>query len=322
MSKKKHIAILVGGPSSEFEVSMKSGDAVYDAIESTDHRGTKVVIDRGGLWGIHPEEVKSWADCAFVALHGTYGEDGTVQRVLEDANIPYTGSNALASALGMNKFLSMRVFQDIGLHVPHTKHITKIEWRKDYEKIIERIEKFLGYPCVIKPNNQGSSVGVFIIKTRKEMKHALGEVFLFGKDALAQEYVSGRELTCGVLDHGWSESAFPLLPTEIIPQSDHFFNYEAKYTPGASLEITPPENMERYMIRKIQQTALLAHRSIGARGFSRTDMILEPGGRLVVLEINTIPGLTSESLLPKAALASGIPFPKLIDIIIKSALFR
>jgi len=322
MSNTKHVAILVGGPSSEFEVSLKSGDAVSDALESSGHRPTKISIDRSGSWSIDPKEVKSWSDCTFIALHGTYGEDGTVQRILEDHSMPYTGSDSLASALGINKFISLRLFRDAGLRIPRTELVSKHIWKEDPEKVIRRTEQAFGYPCVAKPNNQGSSVGVFICKDRKDLEHALGEAFLFGREALVQEFISGREVTCGVLDHGWSESAYPLLPTEIIPQSSHFFDYEAKYTPGASLEVTPPPGMDSHIIKRIQKTAVAVHKAIRARGFSRTDMILESDGNITVLEINTIPGLTNESLLPKAAEATGIPFPRLIERIISAALWK
>lgn len=320
MRKKIRLAVLFGGPSSEHEVSIKSGRAVIDSADKETYEAEGVFISRSGEWEKAPADIKKDSDCVFVALHGTYGEDGTVQRVLDDYGIAYTGSDALASAIGMNKFLSLRLFQDSGLNVPRTLLIHKNEWEKHHTSEYRHIFHHLSFPIVVKPNNQGSSVGVSIVRDKSELERALKEAFHFSKEIIAQEFISGREVTCGVLDHGFPESAFPLLPTEIVPKVSHFFDYRAKYESGGSLEITPPRGLSEHVIQKIRKTALAAHEIIGARGFSRTDMMLDAEGVLFVLEINTIPGLTSGSLIPKAALAMGITFTKLVDIIVNAAL--
>jgi len=319
MKKKIHIAVIMGGPSSEHEVSLKSGENILRALDKDAYEPTRVHITKKGVWSIDPKDLKHFIDCAFIALHGSYGEDGTVQGILSDYGIPFTGSGALPSALGMNKFLSLQTFGGAGLNIPETILIHKNEWRYNSEGVEKNIFYRMSLPFVVKPNREGSSVGVFIIRKKKDLEFALGNIFLFSKECLAQEFIEGREMTCGVLDYGWKESAFPLLPTEIIPREEAFFNYEAKYSPGASFEITPPQGLTSQKLKEIRNTALNAHLAIGASGMSRTDMILDSKGDIVVLEINTIPGLTEESLLPKAALISGIQFSKLLDIMISSA---
>lgn len=327
MDKKIRIAVLLGGPSSEHEVSLKSGEMVMGGLDKNAYDPERIYISRSGEWEREPADIKKNNECVFIALHGTYGEDGTVQRILDERSIAYTGSGALASAIGMNKFLSLRLFQDHGLHAPRTLLIHKIEWKEQHNSEYQNIFHHLSFPIVVKPNNQGSSVGVHIVRNKEELINAFWDVFHISKEALAQQFIEGREITCGVLDHGFPESAFPLLPTEIeglaplIPRVGRFFDYQAKYDKGGSLEITPPRRVSEHIIQKIQKTALMTHEIIGAKGFSRTDMILDAKGTIFVLEINTIPGLTNESLVPKAALAMGITFPKLLDIIVGAAIY-
>lgn len=321
MNQRIHIAVLSGGPSSEHEVSLKSGKMVLNALRDS-YETTDVFIDREGNWSVHPEDLKLFADCAFIALHGSYGEDGTVQRELEEHVIAYTGSDSLASALGMNKFLSLRVFKEVGLSVPHTRMFNGFDWKKDSGRVIEEVQHYFRFPLVVKPNREGSSVGVSIVKNKKELTEALGDCFSFSREVLVQDFIEGREFTCGVLDHGWKGSAYALLPTEIIPRVSHFFDYRAKYEAEGSFEVTPPAGLPRDIMRKIRDSAILAHELIGASGFSRTDFILDKKGRLFIIEINTIPGLTGESLLPKAASVAGISFQDLIRRIVRAGLFR
>jgi D-alanine-D-alanine ligase len=316
------IAVLMGGPSSEHEVSLKSGEMVFTHVDRSKYEPVRVVIQKNGEWTIPPEEIKKFSDCAFIAMHGTYGEDGTVQGILELHKIPYTGSDSLSSALGMNKFLSLQVFREGGLRTAPSLLIHRLEWRTSPTDILKKIKQHIGLPVVVKPNNQGSSFGVSIVKNEKKLEEALRDAFDFSREVITEKFIEGREITCGVLDHGWSESAFPLLPTEIIPRGGTFFDYKAKYEKNGSYEITPPQNIAPQMIEKLRRAALTAHKLIGARGISRTDMILDKKGDIYVLEINTIPGLTEESLIPKAAMVHGIEFPKLLSIIIDSALHK
>lgn len=322
MSKPLCIAVLMGGPSLEHEVSLKSGEMVFRHLDRSKYEPVRVVICKNGDWNIPAEEVKKFCDCAFIAMHGTYGEDGTVQGILELNKIPYTGSSALSSALGMNKFLSLRAFQDGGLLIPTSILVHKGEWKVSHDEVVKKIKHLIEFPLVVKPNNQGSSFGVTIVKSERKLKEALDEVFSFSKDVLVEKFIEGREMTCAVLDHGWGESAFPLFPTEIIPRGGTFFDYKAKYEKDGSYEVTPPQNISKSSMEKLRSTALTAHTLVGASGFSRTDMILDKKGDVYILEINTIPGLTEESLLPKAAAVSGIEFQKLLSIVLEAALHR
>lgn len=318
--KKLKVAVLMGGPSHEHDVSLRSGAKVLSGLAPERYEAFPVEISRECKWAVPHNELKVRGDVAFIAMHGTYGEDGTVQSILDDAQIRYTGSSAAVSALAMNKFLSGRLFKRVGLSVPHTFLIPKTVWDGvDKLKVLRSAFQYVSSPCVVKPNNQGSSVGVRIIRNAEEFKGALDYAFTFSREALVQQFIHGREITCGVLDYGWPRSAFPLPPTEIVPVTSHFFDYKSKYEPGASEEITPAR-LPQHLIRTIQQAALGAHRFIGARGFSRTDVILDKHGEVYVLEINTIPGLTKGSLLPKAALVAGISFPRLLDIVIGASL--
>ncbi len=312
----------MGGPSHEHEVSLKSGEQVLKHLNPEHYDSRKVLITKTGEWQIPPNKLKAYADVVFIALHGPYGEDGTVQDILETEGIPYTGSGPKESALAMNKFLTLRYLREAGLNVPISFLVTKFEWQERPSMVIQKIRHYFGYPMVVKPNNNGSSMGITIVTKEDNLTSAFNEAFNVSREVLIEEYIRGREVTCGVLDHGMPGSEFALLPTEIIPRISHFFDYKAKYEEGGSDEITPPPRMFESTIRNIQKAALAVHRLIGCRGFSRTDFILDKKGELHVLEINTIPGLTQASLLPKAAVASGISFSKLLDKLIDAAFLR
>lgn len=310
--RRTRVALLVGGPSSEHDVSLASGRVVYANLDKERYEIVPVLISRAGEWPVDPAHLKHMADIAFVAMHGEYGEDGVVQEMLKDAGIPYTGSDHMASALAMNKILSRRLFKAHGINVPESRVLEHYEsFREDWSDI--------PLPAVVKPADRGSSVGVSIARTADEVKLALERALSYSKRALIEEYISGREITCGVLDDGMGR-AFPLPVTEIVPRSG-LFDYNAKYTKGAADEITPAR-LPRRESGLAQAVALRAHELVGASGFSRTDMILGENGNLYVLEINTIPGLTENSLLPQAALAHGMTLGELFDRIIEAAFVK
>ena len=318
--KKKKIAVIAGGPSTEHDVSLRGARKVFDALNTEHYHPNFIFVDKTGVWDTHPEEIARTHDVAFIVMHGTYGEDGTIQHLLDAHGLAYTGSDAMASALAMNKFISSAVLKRAGLSIPLTFLVSKYEWEWKKQEVFDKVKHYLHYPFVVKPNTQGSSVGVHMVRSRGDLEHAMHDVFRHGSEALIQKFISGMELSCGVLDRGWSGSEFALLPIEIVPKNATFFDYSSKYMPMGSEEIVPAR-VPDYKLREIQRIAVLAHRALGARGLSRTDMIMAPDGRIFVLELNTIPGLTEESLLPKSAEASGIPFRKLLDLIIESALF-
>lgn len=310
-NKKIRIAVLSGGPSAEYAVSLNTGRQVMKNLDKKKYGARRVVISKTGKWALSPVFIKKNFDAVFLAMHGEYGEDGTIQKILEKNKILFTGSGARASRLGMDKIRSGAVFRQAGLNVPRFIKARNIF---PFEKGGLR---GISFPIVVKPNDRGSSVGTGVARNPKELAVKIKKARKFSGDILIQEYIKGREFTCGVLEIGGRPRAF--LPTEIIPKTSGFFDYFAKYTKGASQEITPPPNLLKIKIAELQKIALRAHQAIGCCGFSRTDMILGPDDKFYVLEINTIPGLTETSLFPKAAKASGISFKKLLDLIIRAA---
>jgi len=304
----------MGGPSSEHEVSLKTGAMVLKNLAPQKFTAFPVKIEKDGAWPITIEELKEKTDMAFIALHGTYGEDGQIQSLLETFGIPYTGSGPEASALAMNKAKTASLLRKNGLLVPSSLTVDSkdpyIEWA---------VNKNFKYPIVIKPIDQGSSVGVSIVNLPQKLNQALKGAFQHSDWIMAQNYIPGREVTCGVLEINCVP--IPLLPTEIIPKISEFFDYYAKYNSSGSTEITPP-NLPPKTIKNIQMLALKAHKILGCSGMSRTDIILDKNGNLYVLELNTIPGMTETSLLPQQAAKMGIGFPQLLEIIIKNAISK
>ncbi len=300
---KARVALLCGGDSPEREVSLKGGTAVKKALIS---RGYEVeVFDP-------PADLPKLAmragefDLAFLVLHGPGGEDGTIQGFLESLGLPYQGAGVLGSALAMDKAVSKLLYRENGLEVPRALVATRGE----------ALPEPSFFPLVVKPVSQGSSVGITLVHRREDLPRALEEAFRFEEHVLLEEYVSGRELTVGILGEE------PLPVVEIIPGEGHtFFDYEAKYTPGVTKEICPAPLPEE-LSRRVQEAALLAHRVLRLRHYSRTDFILSPEGRLFVLETNTIPGMTETSLLPLAAKAAGLSFEDLVEKLVFLATTR
>lgn len=305
----------MGGPSSEHEVSLKSGEMVLKHLDRGKFRAFPVKIGKDGSWPISMADLKEKADIAFIAMHGLYGEDGQIQGILDSSGIFYTGSNKIASARAMNKADTILLLKNNGYPAPDYFVVEKgdqaaIDW-KNHKKI--------PFPVVVKPTSGGSSVGMHIVKNPDDLPSAIMDAFRYGDSILIQDYIFGREVTCGVLEINGSSIA--LVPTEIIPKNTAFFDYQSKYTAGASAEITPPD-MPKELIKKIQRFALGAHRLLSCSGMSRTDMIVDRNGEIYILELNTIPGLTETSLLPQQAEQMGFSFPELLEIIIQSGLNR
>lgn len=300
------IGVLMGGPSSERGVSLKSGKAVYKALKQS---GIDVVIidikSRNRDKNIRLIESKK-IDCAFLALHGCFGEDGQIQEILEDIRIPYTCSGVQASRLAMDKIASRRKFEAAGLTVPEYAVVERASYRKRLN-----VWRRLRLPLVIKPATHGSSIGLSIIDSEQELSRALDRAFDFDKRVIIEKYIKGREVTVGILD----ERALPVI--EIIPKK-RFFDYEAKYLKGMTDYIVPAK-LDKKVAKRIKETALTAHRILGCFGCSRVDLILDKRLQPYVLEVNTIPGLTNTSLLPKAAKTVGIEFSQLCLKLIKLA---
>lgn len=311
--KKLRVAVLMGGPSSEHEVSLKSGEMVLKHLDQRKFQAFPVKIGKDSSWPIGVTDLKEKADIAFIAMHGFYGEDGQIQGILAKSEIPYTGSNPIASARAMNKADTLLLLKSNGYPMLDYFVVEKgdraaVDWKNP---------KKIPFPVVVKPANGGSSVGIHIVKNSEDLSDAVMDAFRYGDSILIQDYVSGREVTCGVLEINGASIA--LVPTEIIPKNSEFFDYQSKYTAGASAEITPPD-MPKELIKKIQRFALGAHQLLGCSGMSRTDMIIDKNGEIYILELNTIPGLTGTSLLPQQAEKMGFSFSNLLEIIIQSGL--
>lgn len=302
---KLTLALLSGGDSSEREVSLNSGSQVYDALDKDKYHIVRYdpSTDLAKLVGDAPD-----IDAALVILHGPYGEDGTVQGLLDLLDIPYQGSGVLGSAVAMDKLVSKQLYAAAGVPVPPYLAF-KREDAVDLTTCLDRI----GLPCVVKPANCGSSIGMTIVTEAEQLKGALDAAFTYDHTALVEAYIKGTEITGGVLGNDTLE-AFPLI--EIVPSDAHtFFDYDAKYTPGATEEICPAR-IDDGLTQKAQTYAKMAHQALGCQGYSRTDMIIRDRD-IFILETNTIPGMTATSLLPQAAQKAGLSFTKLLDRLIE-----
>ena len=308
MNKKLRLALLAGGKSGEREVSLKGAEEVARALDPQ-----KYVVrryDPATDLALLAAEADT-LDVAFILLHGPFGEDGTVQGFLDLLSLPYQGSGVLGSALAMDKNLAKILYRNSGLKVP--------EWYMAAKEDIDNPSEILGQmglPLVIKPASQGSSLGMSIARSEDEIAAGLIKAFAIDHQVMVEEFIEGREITGGVLGND-ELAALPIV--EIIPGDQYdFFDYEAKYQPGASKEICPAE-LDDPLTTRSQQYALTAHRALQLRGYSRTDMIVS-GDDIYVLETNTIPGMTPTSLLPQGAAAAGLDFAALLDRLIELAL--
>ena len=319
------IAVLFGGTSVERDVSVASGSKVIGALRESGHEVIAVEASRGVLLPEHEQQLISEhidrlppvgahasgpglpeilvnakledLDLIFVALHGGTGEDGTIQGLLELVGVPYTGSDALGSALAMDKDVAKRLFLAAEVPTPH--------WLMA-PATLEDIDGQLGYPVIVKPNGQGSTVGLSLVTDPATLTDAIDLAAGFGGQVMLERYIPGRELTVGILDDA------ALAVGEIIPATGGIFDYTAKYQADAAEEIFPAD-LSTVDAERVQALALTAHRALKLAGYSRVDFRLDPDGGLWCLEVNTLPGLTAGSLLPRSAAAVGISFPELCE---------
>jgi D-alanine-D-alanine ligase len=304
---KINVAVLMGGKSSEREVSLSTGRMILGALDPEKYQAFMVDTARFGTEVL----INPRPDIVLIALHGKYGEDGTVQGLLDLMEIPYVGSGVLASALAMDKIMTRKIMECEGIPVPKGVAVRHLF---DMDSLAKQVEREIGYPAVVKPNRQGSTIGLSIAKSAAELPAAVELAFEHDTDVLIEEFVEGTEITVAVLGNDELE-ALPVV--EIVPASG-FYDYYSKYTPGATEEIVPARIPER-QYKLAQELGLACHKALGCRGMSRTDIIIR-GEEVIVLEINTIPGMTPTSLLPTAAKAAGIEFPQLLDRLIALAL--
>jgi len=306
--KRIRLALLSGGISTEREVSLNSGDQVFEALDKAkyDIKRYDPKFDLAKLVTDAPD-----IDAALIILHGPFGEDGTVQGLLDLLNIPYQGAGVLGSAVAMNKLIAKRLYRQAGIPTPDYLSICTHAPEPDPEKL-----KALGLPLVVKPVCAGSSVGMSIVSDEKDLSQAIEKGFQNDDTLILEQYIKGMELTCGVLGNQDLE-ALPVI--EIVPGNGHeFFDYQAKYVAGETNEICPGR-IDEQTTRQVQKLAVEAHKALFLKGYSRTDMLLLDG-ELHVLETNTIPGMTATSLYPQSAAKAGYEFGVLMDKLIELAI--
>ncbi len=321
MVNKLRIAVLRGGPSSERNVSMKTGSSILKNLSPDKYVIYDVVILKNDDWIVggvlvKPETFLINIDLIINALHGEYGEDGKIQKILDRFSIPYTGSGSLSSAFGMNKQISKEIYRREGIKTPYSELIRSNEID---ETAIYKIFKTFLFPCIVKTVNGGSSIGVKIVKNLEELKNTINEFSQIYDLFLIEEFIKGREATCGVVEKFRGKEVYSLLPVEIITaQEKKFFDFESKYnsnTQELSLgRFTKSESEE------IQKLAIEAHKVLGLRHYSRSDFIVHPKRGVYILETNTLPGMTEESLFPKSLEAVGSNLEEFLDHLIELAL--
>ncbi len=327
MNKIK-VAVLMGGTSAEREVSLSTGRQILNALDpdkytvyALDTASGQKFLPSGVMQPLALLQAEGGAeitalpqlplalekpDVVFIALHGRGGEDGTVQGMLEVLGIRYTGSGVLASALAMDKALTKRVLKTVGVRVPEDMTL----------RCGERMQPgSLPFPLIVKPNAQGSTIGMTVVREQSEMEQALVTAYQYDDTVLVEQFITGTEITVPILGN----STLEILPiVEIVP-SGGFYDYKAKYTAGETDEIVPARIPDDVAI-EARRIAKLCHQTLGCRGMSRTDMIVTAGGEIYTLEVNTIPGMTPTSLLPRSADAALLRFPQLLDKLIGRAL--
>lgn len=315
---RKRVAVVRGGPSAEYNVSLKTGESVLKHLDREKYIPNDVVLTRDGVWYINGvrstfADIAQHSDVIFNALHGEFGEDGKAQQLFKSFGVPFTGSDALASALGMHKGMAKERFEAAGLKTARGEVVPR---DAEMRGVAFNIGRDMGFPLVVKPVTGGSSVATRIARNETDLILALDSAAKYG-DVLVEEYIEGKEGTVTVVDTGDGEH-FVLYPIEIKPHdTQDFFNYDAKYN-GAVEEICPG-NFTIGAMTKLRDAAVAAHKAVGARHYSRSDFMVTPTD-IYILEINTLPGLTEASLVPKALEASNVSLTEFLDHILKLAM--
>lgn len=342
MEDKLNIGVVFGGQSGEHEVSRVSAYNVLSVIDRNKYNIVTIGISKNGRWYLYTgdaEKIKdgSWeADAAnlvadfsifshpeiakidvfFPVLHGPMGEDGTIQGVFEMLNKPYVGCGVLSSAVGMDKVFSKIMFQSVGIPTGKYTYFRETDWKKDSAGKIKEIEELLGYPIFVKPANMGSSVGINKAHDRKELVSAIGEALIYDNKLILEAFVKGREIECAVLEKGGVIQAS--IPGEVIP-SKEFYDYEAKYSDTEDSKVVIPANLSEDLTEKVRMYAIKAFEAIEGSGLSRVDFFITEDNRILINEVNTLPGFTNISMYPKMWEATGIGYEELVDLIIASA---
>lgn len=357
MSQKLKVGVIFGGRSGEHEVSLRSAESIINALDRDKYEVVPIAITNAGKWlasseatnllpsavmtnadqhvaifgdptekglarfgGENEDGKRDRLDVIFPVLHGTYGEDGTIQGLLEMADVPYVGCGVLGSAAGMDKVVMKRLFREAGLPIVEFVHFLRSQWEADPLLVEMRVAEEIGFPCFVKPANLGSSVGISKATDAKTLNEAIALAARYDRKIVVERGVDAREIEVSVLGN---DQPIASLPGEIVPQSAEFYDYQAKYisADGARLEI--PANLSEAQTAEIQQLAVQAFQAIDGAGLGRVDFFLEKEtGKLLLNEINTMPGFTSISMYPKLWEASGLPYSQLIDRLIELAFER
>ncbi len=313
MAKKLKVALIFGGTSKEREVSLMSAKNVEQNIDRSKYNIVRVEVTQKNNWIEKSVSKLKTADVALLAVHGPGGEDGTIQGLLELLDIPYTNSGVLASALAMNKSITKKLVALAGVLVSPSIIISK----KDYQKTPKKYLSKLKGKVVIKPNRIGSSIGITITDKKQDIKNGLSRAFEHDDEVLVEKFVQGTEVSVPVLGN-INPKALPVI--QIVPKSgSKFFDFRAKYTPNFSDEIVPAP-IPQALTKVLQESAVLVHELLQCRGVTRSDFIVTNKGEVYFLEINTIPGMTENSLVPKSAKSMGISYSKFLDKLIQLAL--
>jgi len=313
------IGVVRGGPSNEYEISLKSGASILESLNTEKYDARDIFIDRSGEWHMYgspvsPEKALQGVDVVFNALHGEYGEDGKLQRMLDQLAVPYTGSGAMASSLAFHKQRTNEAVKKLGIKVPHSIFL---EPEGDIEDIAFNTFRTFPHPAIVKPVVGGSSVGITLATSFQSLQEGLRHAASVSPKIMVEEFIKGREATVGVIDGFRGEDTYALMPVEIIPPpSQPFFNYEAKYS-GESTERVPAHFSQEEK-KVLMDAARKVHEGLELSHYSRSDFIVSPRG-VYFLEVNTLPGLTKESLLPKALSAVGTKLSDFLDHIIALA---
>lgn len=357
MANKLKVGVIFGGRSGEHEVSLRSAESIINALDRDKYEVVPIAITKSGKWlasseatNLLPGAVMANADqhvaifgdptekglarfsgesttsqrdkldVIFPVLHGTYGEDGTIQGLLEMADVPYVGCGVLGSAAGMDKVVMKRLFREAGLPIVEFTHFLRSQWEADAPKIESRVAEEIGFPCFVKPANLGSSVGISKATHTKSLNEAIVLAAKYDRKIVVERGVDAREIEVSVLGNDQPQAS---LPGEIVPQSAEFYDYEAKYISSAGARLEIPANLSEIQTKEIQQLAIQAFQAVDGSGLGRVDFFLErETGKLLLNEINTMPGFTSISMYPKLWEASGLGYSQLIDRLIELAFER
>lgn len=309
-----------GGPSPEYEISLKTGEAVLRHIPTEKYEKHDILVDRSGAWhfdGVPTSlrHVAEHVDIVFNALHGSYGEDGIVQQELGNFSVPYTGSGVFASNIAMNKGITRDFVREIPVKMPRYEIVQATD---DIERVQYSLFRTLSLPVMVKPLTAGSSIGISLVTDFFDLANAIAEALRYSSVVLVEEYIYGKEAACGVIEEFRAEKQYALPPAEIrISKKYPFFNYEAKY--NGSSENLCPGNFSKDEKQLLEQSAIAIHKALGLRHYSRSDFIINPSG-VYFLEVNTLPGLGEQSIIPHALTAVGATLGDFIDHVVGMAL--